>query len=285
MRLLDKSSFLLGLKELGFSSEDEGKFEKLIHIPYGMILVTGPTGSGKTTTLYAALNYINKPNKKLITVEDPVEYQLSGINQVHVKPSIGLTFASGLRTMLRQAPDVIMVGEIRDFETAAIAIQAALTGHLMFSTLHTNDAPGAITRLIDMGVKPYLVSSTVQAILAQRLVRKICSNCNESYTPTQDELVAVDLKPQDLEEKTLQRGHGCKECVYTGYKGRIGIFELLIVDDGLRELIVKRAPSGIIREAARKAGMRTLREDGLLKVLKGITTIPEVVRITHGYEE
>lgn len=285
MRLLDKSSFMLGLQELGFSREDEGKFEKLVRLPHGMILVTGPTGSGKTTTLYASLSYINKPNKKLITVEDPVEYQLSGINQVQVKPSIGLTFASGLRTMLRQAPDVIMVGEIRDFETASIAIQAALTGHLMFSTLHTNDAAGAITRLIDMGVKPYLVSSTVKAIMAQRLVRRVCDNCKEPYTPTREELFAVDLKPENLRGKTLYRGRGCKECAHTGFKGRTGIFELLMVDDEICELIVKKASSAAIREAARKTGMRTLRDDGVLKILAGITTIPEVVRITHGYEE
>lgn len=285
MRLLDKSSFMLGLRELGFSREDEEKFEKLIRLPHGMLLVTGPTGSGKTTTLYASLSHINKPNKKLITVEDPVEYQLSGVNQVQVKPSIGLTFASGLRTMLRQAPDVIMVGEIRDFETASIAIQAALTGHLIFSTLHTNDAPGAITRLIDMGVKPYLVSSTVKAILAQRLVRKICNSCSEPYTPTKDELFSVDLKPQDLKEGVLYRGRGCKECAHTGFRGRIGIFELLTIDDQICELIVQKASSTIIRETARKAGMKTLRDDGVLKILAGITTIPEVVRITHGYEE
>ncbi|KPK39438.1 MAG: hypothetical protein AMJ78_08505, partial [Omnitrophica WOR_2 bacterium SM23_29] len=285
MRILDKSSFLLGLRELGFLGEDEERFEKLIRLPHGMILVTGPTGSGKTTTLYASLSYINKPNKKLITVEDPVEYQLSGINQVQVKPAIGLTFASGLRTMLRQAPDVIMVGEIRDFETASIAVQAALTGHLIFSTLHTNDAPGAITRLIDMGIKPYLVSSTVEAIMAQRLVRVICSNCKEPYLPTKDELIAVGLKPGELEGKTLYRGAGCKECVYTGYKGRIGIFELLMINDDIRELIVKKASSANIMEVARKVGMKNLREDGLLKALQGITAIQEVVRITHGYED
>lgn len=285
MRILDKSSFLLGLKELGFSSEDEERFEKLIRLPHGMILVTGPTGSGKTTTLYASLSYINKPNRKLITVEDPVEYQLSGINQVQVKPSIGLTFASGLRTMLRQAPDVIMVGEIRDFETASIAVQAALTGHLIFSTLHTNDAPGAITRLIDMGVKPYLVSSTVEAIMAQRLVRVICNNCKEPYIPARDELIAVGLEAKELEGKTLYHGVGCKECVYTGYKGRIGIFELLMVDDNIRELIVKKTSSTTIMEAARKAGMKNLRDDGLLKALNGITSISEIMRITHGYED
>jgi len=288
MRILDKSSFMLGLAELGFLHEDAETFEKLIHLPYGMLLITGPTGSGKTTTLYAALSYINKPNKKLITVEDPVEYQISGINQVHVRPSIGLTFASGLRTMLRQAPDVIMVGEIRDFETASIAIQAALTGHLLFSTLHTNDAAGAFTRLIDMGVKSYLVSSTVQAVMAQRLVRKICQNCKEPYKPSYEELYLLGQKsgdPKAVEEMQLFRGKGCKMCNYTGYKGRIGIFELLVNNDEIREMIVKRLSSQEIREAARRSGMKLLREDGLNKVREGITTISEVVRITHGYEE
>lgn len=287
MRILDKSSFMLGLAELGFLHEDADTFEKLIHLPYGMLLITGPTGSGKTTTLYAALSYINKPNKKLITVEDPVEYQISGINQVHVRPSIGLTFASGLRTMLRQAPDVIMVGEIRDFETGSIAIQAALTGHLLFSTLHTNDAAGAFTRLIDMGVKSYLVSSTVQAVMAQRLVRKICQNCREPYKPSFEELYVLGIKPGDpkAEELQLFKGKGCKMCNYTGYKGRIGIFELLVNNDEIREMIVKRLSSYEIRDAARRHGMKLLREDGLNKVKEGITTISEVIRITHGYEE
>ncbi|MFA5147557.1 MAG: GspE/PulE family protein [Candidatus Omnitrophota bacterium] len=287
MRILDKSSFMLGLAELGFLHEDADTFEKLIHLPYGMLLITGPTGSGKTTTLYAALSYINKPNKKLITVEDPVEYQISGINQVHVRPSIGLTFASGLRTMLRQAPDVIMVGEIRDFETGSIAIQAALTGHLLFSTLHTNDAAGAFTRLIDMGVKSYLVSSTVQAVMAQRLVRKICQNCKEPYKPSFEELYVLGNKTGDpkAEEMQLFKGKGCKMCNYTGYKGRIGIFELLVNNDEIREMIVKRLSSYEIRDAARRNGMKLLREDGLNKVKEGITTISEVIRITHGYEE
>ena len=287
MRILDKSSFMLGLKELGFLHEDAATFEKLIHLPYGMLLITGPTGSGKTTTLYASLSYINKPNKKLITIEDPVEYQISGINQVHVKPSIGLTFASGLRTMLRQAPDVIMVGEIRDFETASIAIQAALTGHLLFSTLHTNDAAGAFTRLIDMGVKSYLVSSTVQAVMAQRLVRKICDNCREDYQPSLEELYVLGHKQGDPKAAGIKlwRGRGCKNCNYTGYRGRIGIFELLLNTDEIREMVIKRMPSPEIRDAARRHGMKLLREDGLSKVMEGITTISEVVRITHGYEE
>lgn len=287
MRILDKSSFMLGLAELGFLHEDADTFEKLIHLPYGMLLITGPTGSGKTTTLYAALSYINKPNKKLITVEDPVEYQLSGINQVQVKPQIGLTFASGLRTMLRQAPDIIMVGEIRDFETASIATQAALTGHLLFSTLHTNDAAGAFTRLIDMGVKSYLVSSTILAVMAQRLVRKICSNCKEQYKPSIEELYLFGYKPGDpkAEELKLFKGKGCKTCNYTGYKGRIGVFELLVNNDEIREMIVKRRSSYEIRDLARKHGMKLLREDGLNKIAEGITTVSEVVRITHGYEE
>lgn len=285
MRILDKSSFMLGLKELGFMHEDADKFERLIHLPYGMLLITGPTGSGKTTTLYASLSYINKPNRKLITIEEPVEYQLSGINQVQVKPSIGLTFASGLRTMLRQAPDVIMVGEIRDSETASIAIQAALTGHLLFSTLHTNDAAAAVTRLIDMGVKPYLVSSTVQAIMAQRLVRKICENCKEPYTPSKEELSAMELKPEQEKPAKLFRGRGCKECIHTGYKGRIGIFELLVNNDEIREMIVRKISSAEIREMARRMGMKLLREDGIIKALEGMTTLAEVVRVTHGYEE
>ncbi len=287
MRILDKSSFMLGLKELGFLHGDADTFEKLIHLPYGMLLITGPTGSGKTTTLYASLSYINKPNKKLITIEDPVEYQISGINQVHIRPSVGLTFASGLRTMLRQAPDVIMVGEIRDAETASIAIQAALTGHLLFSTLHTNDAAGAFTRLIDMGVKSYLVSSTVQAVMAQRLVRKICDNCKEEYPPNLEELYVLGYKQGDPKAAGIKlwRGRGCKNCNYTGFKGRIGIFELLLNTDEIREMIVKRLPSPEIRDAARRHGMKLLREDGLSKAMEGITTISEVVRITHGYEE
>lgn len=281
LRILDKSSLLLGLGELGFMEEDHATFENLIKMPNGIILVTGPTGSGKTTTLYAALNYINRPNRKLVTVEDPVEYQLTGINQVQVKPQIGLDFARGLRSILRQAPDVIMVGEIRDFETASVAVQAALTGHLVFSTLHTNDAPGAITRLIDMGVKPYLVSSGIQAIMAQRLVRTICENCKQSYQPTNEELLAINLKPEDFKGVPLYRGAGCSGCSQTGYKGRKGIFELLVINDQLRELIFQKVSSVILRENARKMGMKTLREDGARKVLAGRTTIEEVLRITQ----
>jgi len=281
MRILDKSSLLLGLGELGFLPEDEEKFRRLAESPNGVILVTGPTGSGKTTTLYASLSYINQPNRKLITIEDPVEYQISGINQVQVKTQIGLTFASGLRSMLRQAPNVIMVGEIRDAETAGIAIQAALTGHLVFSTLHTNDASGAITRMIDMGVKPYLVASAVQAILAQRLVRILCPNCKESYKPKKEELIALKLREEDVKDATFYRAKGCDDCGETGYRGRKGIYELLVITDRIRELIFQKESSNVIREKARLEGMKTLREDGTKKILLGITTIEEIIRITQ----
>lgn len=281
LRILDKSSLLLGLDKLGFSPEDEARFERLINLPNGILLVTGPTGSGKTTTLYSSLNSINKPDRKLITVEDPVEYQLTGINQVQVKPQIGLTFASGLRAMLRQAPDIIMVGEIRDLETAEIATRAALTGHLVFSTLHTNDAPGAVVRLIDMGIAPYLVASSLQGVLAQRLVRTICGNCREVYRPREEEIVALNLGPKDVEGATICKGKGCDQCSQTGYKGRIGLFELLIVTDEIRELIFAGAISSVIKAKARELGMKTLREDGARKVLEGITTIDEVIRATQ----
>lgn len=281
MRILDKFSCLFGLKELGFAPEDEKKFEGLIKAPNGILLVTGPTGSGKTTTLYASLSRINKPDRKLITVEDPVEYQISGINQVQVKPQINLTFATGLRSILRQAPDVIMVGEIRDFETAQIAIQTALTGHLVFSTLHTNDAPGAVTRLIDMGIKPYLVASSLQAVLAQRLVRIICPACKVEYDPDEEEMAALNLKPERLKNAKFFKGRGCAECGNSGYKGRIGIFELLVITDNVRELIFKKVSSAALKEKAKSLGMATLREDGVRKVLKGISTISEVMRVTQ----
>ena len=281
LRILDKSSVLIGLGELGFSPEDGKTFERLIEMPNGIILVTGPTGSGKTTTLYACLNTINRPDRKLITVEDPVEYQLEGINQVQVKPQIGLTFAAGLRHILRQAPDVIMVGEIRDRETADIAVTAALTGHLVFSTLHTNDAPGAVTRLIDMGIKPFLVASSVQAIMAQRLVRTICPKCKTTYQPHLEGLKEAGLLGKDLSQVTFYQGKGCSECQHTGYKGRIGIFELLLVNDVIRELILSRSSSAQIREKAMEMGMKTLRQDGLIKAMQGLTTITEVARVTQ----
>jgi general secretion pathway protein E/type IV pilus assembly protein PilB len=281
MRILDKSSLLIGLEEIGFLTEDRKKFEELIEMPNGTLLVTGPTGSGKTTTLYAALNYINKPNKKLITIEDPVEYQIKGINQVQIRPQVGLTFSSGLRAMLRQAPDVILVGEIRDKETASIAIQAALTGHLIFSTLHTNDAPGAVTRLIDMGVKGYLVASTLQAVLAQRLVRRICPTCKEPYTPKPEEIKALGLKEEDLAGAQFMMGKGCPECSNTGFRGRQAIFEMLIVNDTIREMIFEKKSSSEIKSKAVQMGMKTLKEDGKIKALKGVTTISEVVRVAQ----
>ncbi len=282
LRILEKTSLLAGMTELGFMPEDQERFERLIERPNGIILDTGPTGSGKTTTLYASLTALNRPNRKLITVEEPVEYQIAGINQVQVNAQIGLTFSGVLRSMLRQAPDVIMVGEIRDYETAAIAIQAALTGHLVFSTLHTNDAPGAVTRLIDMGVKPYLVASALEAVLAQRLVRTICSHCKTSYQPTKEELAAVGLTGEALKEDTFCRGKGCPECSNTGYRGRKAIFEMLIITDAIRDLIFERASSASIRERAKQLGMKTLREDGVRKVLAGITTLEEVMRVTQG---
>lgn len=276
MRILDKSSAFYTLEELGFTEDLRGIYEKLIRLPYGMFLITGPTGSGKTTTLYGTLDKINSPDKKIITVEEPVEYQLPGVNQIHVRAKIGLTFSTGLRHIVRQDPDVIMVGEIRDVETAGIAIHAALTGHLLFSTLHTNDAPGAITRLMDMGVESFLVSSTLIGVMAQRLVRKICPDCREAYAPG-DDVSAVFGHPVEK----LYRGRGCQTCKGSGYKGRIGIFELLPVDEGLRLLIVENATSARLKEYAINKGMRTLREDGLLKVLSGSTTLDEVMRVTQ----
>ncbi len=279
LRILDKTTLLIN--ELGFSKKDLAEFERLINLPNGIVLVTGPTGSGKTTTLYAALNYINHPDKKLITIEDPVEYQLPGINQVQIKTQVGLTFASGLRSMLRQAPDILMVGEIRDFETSEIAIQAALTGHLIFSTLHTNDAPGAVARLIDMNVKPYLVSSTLQAVLAQRLVRTICKDCKSSYEPTNEEIETLEADSSKFEGVSFYKGKGCAKCNHTGYKGRIGIFELLVLNDELRSLIAHKATTTEIRERAKEFGFKSLREDGLEKIRSGMTTVQEVVRITQ----
>lgn len=279
LRLLDKTSVLLGLEEVGLTPEQMELFERLISAPNGIILVTGPTGSGKTTTLYAALNRINSPDKNIITIEDPVEYQLPGIGQIQVNNKIGLTFAKGLRSIVRQDPDVILVGEIRDTETAEISIHAALTGHLVFSTLHTNDAAGAITRLIDMGIEPFLVSSSVNAILAQRLVRVICPKCKEPYRPSTRTLRELGAQGEE-EEMVLYRGKGCQACLHTGYRGRTGIFEFLVVDDTLRSLILQTSDAATIKRAAIELGMRTLREDGIRKVKMGITTIEEVLRVT-----
>ena len=282
MRILDKGSIALGLPQLGFFADDQEIFERLIGLSDGIILVTGPTGSGKTTTLYACLNTINKPDRKIITVEDPVEYQLSGINQVQVRADVGMTFSAALRAILRQAPNIIMIGEIRDLETAEIAVNASLTGHLVFSTLHTNDAPSAVTRLIDMGVKPFLVASSTRAIMAQRLVRKVCEKCKEPYTPPESELRLLGPAAQQLSNVQLYHGAGCADCSFTGYRGRIGIFEIFLINDEVRNLIFDQVPVTELRVKARELGMRTLREDGIRKVIAGQTTLSEVLRVTMG---
>jgi general secretion pathway protein E len=279
MRLLDRSSVFLPLERLGFSPQMLGRFEKLIQRPHGILLVTGPTGSGKTTTLYGALDKINSPDRKIITVEDPVEYQLKGVNQIPVKPKIGLTFASGLRHIVRQDPDVILVGEIRDLETAEISIQASLTGHLVFSTLHTNDAPSAVTRLQDMGVEPYLLSSVLEGVLAQRLVRRICQVCRVADTPSPSDIEALGIEADP--HTKLFRGKGCDECRGTGYRGRTGIYELFAITEDVRSLILRRASSREIRRLAIESGMVTLRQDGWSRAVEGVTTIEEVLRVTQ----
>ncbi len=280
MRILDKSSLALGLPQLGFLSDDQEIMEGLLKLPDGIILVTGPTGSGKTTTLYGCLHYINKPDKKLITVEDPVEYQMAGINQVQVNADIGMTFPAALRSMLRQAPNIIMIGEIRDLETANIAINASLTGHLVFSTLHTNDAPSAIARLVDIGVQPFLVSSAVRAIMAQRLVRKLCQNCKQPAELTESEIESLGLDPTQLSEATIMKGIGCDKCKHLGYRGRMGIFEVFLIDDDVRHMINEKSSTIDLRKRAREMGMRTLREDGIRKVLSGLTSAEEVIGVT-----
>ncbi|MGD9782005.1 MAG: type II secretion system ATPase GspE [Kiritimatiellia bacterium] len=282
MRILDKAGIALGLPQLGFFSDDQQIFERLITLSDGIILVTGPTGSGKTTTLYACLNTINKPDRKIITVEDPVEYQMGGINQVQVRTDIGMTFSAALRAILRQAPNIIMIGEIRDMETAEIAVNASLTGHLVFSTLHTNDAPSAVTRLIDIGVKPFLVASSVRAIMAQRLVRKICEKCKEPYVAQESELRLLGPAAKQLASAQLYHGKGCADCSFTGYRGRLGIYEIFQIDDQVRNLIFEQVSSTELRIKARELGMRTLREDGVRKVVAGITTLEEVLRVTMG---
>jgi type II secretory ATPase GspE/PulE/Tfp pilus assembly ATPase PilB-like protein len=278
LRLLMKESILYSTRELGLLPEDYGKFMKLISSPHGIVLVTGPTGSGKTTTLYAALSEINREEINVITVEDPVEYQLDGISQVQVKPEIGLTFAGALRSILRQDPDVIMIGEIRDTETAEIAIQSALTGHLVFSTLHTNDAPSSITRLVDMEIEPFLVASSVIGVIAQRLVRKVCPHCRELYTPTEEEKRELGLT--DFQGK-FARGRGCEHCLGTGYLGRTAIYEILPVDKEIKKMILERRDSDEIKEVAVRRGMKTLKMDGALKVAMGITTPEEVLRVAR----
>jgi type IV pilus assembly protein PilB len=282
MRILDKEGLTLGLPELGYLSDDQAQLEHLVSLPDGIFLVTGPTGSGKTTTLYACLHFINKPDRKIITVEDPVEYQLAGINQVPVRLEIGMTFAAALRSMLRQAPNIIMVGEIRDLETAEIAINASLTGHMVFSTLHTNDAPSAVTRLIDIGVKPFLVATSMRATMAQRLVRRICRRCAAPDSPTSAELRALNIGPAAAASAKFMRGKGCPDCNGSGYRGRLGIFEIFNIGEEIQRMIYDNVQASKLREKARLTGMRTMMEDGIRKVLAGMTTIDEVASATVG---
>jgi type IV pilus assembly protein PilB len=282
MRILDKEGLRLGLPELGFFTDDQQTFERMIGLPDGILLVTGPTGSGKTTTLYSCLHFINRPDRKIITVEDPVEYLLAGINQVQVSEAVGLTFSFALRSILRQAPNVIMIGEIRDLETATIAINASLTGHLVFSTLHTNDAPSAVTRLIDIGVKPFLVASSTRCLMAQRLVRKVCKQCAAPFPPTEAELRTLGLDAAAAQGGNFQKGKGCSNCANTGHRGRFGIFEIFVIDDEARKLIYEKVSSSVLRARAREMGMRTLREDGVRKAMAGLTTPEEVIRATVG---
>lgn len=285
MRILDKEGLRLGLPELGFFADDQTIFQGLIGGSDGVFLVTGPTGSGKSTTLYSALNYINKPDRKIITVEDPVEYQLAGINQVGVKREVGMTFSVALRAMLRQAPNIVMVGEIRDKETAEIAINAALTGHMVFSTLHTNDSVSAVTRLVDIGVAPYLVSAALRGALAQRLVRRICQSCAQPYTPTRKELASLGITEADLKGSTPMKGAGCARCGERGYKGRRGVFEFFIVSEDIQQMIYSGATLVDLRRKARQSGMRTMREDGIRKIASGMTSVEEVIAATVAADE
>lgn len=280
MRILDRSNVQLDLDKIGMRDDDLRVFRQLINKPNGIVLVTGPTGSGKTTTLYAALNELNSIEDKLITTEDPVEYDIDGIIQVQIKPEIDLTFAACLRSILRQDPDICLVGEIRDKETAVISIQAALTGHLVFSTLHTNDAPSSVARMLDLGVEPFLITATVEGVIAQRLVRRVCVKCKEAYEPTEEQLMELELLPEDVKGKTFFRGRGCDFCNNTGYKGRLGIYEIMVFDDEIRDMIMAHASTNLLRDAAKKRGMRTLRQSGLIGIFEGLTTIEEVVKQT-----
>jgi general secretion pathway protein E len=281
LRLLDKNATIYDLEDIGLAEQNYRQISRLIKKSHGIILVTGPTGSGKSTTLYAALNKINAPDQNILTIEDPIEYQINGIGQIHVNPKIGLTFARGLRSILRQDPDVIMIGEIRDLETAEIAIQASLTGHLVFSTLHTNDSSGAMTRLVDMGIEPFLVTSSLIGIVAQRLVRVICPHCRVAYNPAMAELEELGLDPSQIKNPVFYHGKGCDHCFKTGYYGRTGIYEMLLASEKVTKLILQNADSNLIKAAAVKEGMSTLRQDGAYKVLKGISTIEEVLRVTQ----
>jgi len=280
MRILDRTQVSLDIEKLGFREDDIRLFRQLIAKPHGVVICTGPTGSGKTTTLYSALNELNDISSKILTTENPVEYDIEGLMQVQINEEIGLTFARCLRSFLRQDPDIILVGEIRDLETATIAIQASLTGHLVFTTLHTNDAPSTIARLVDLGVEPFLITATLEAIVAQRLVRKICTRCKMPFTPTEEMLLELELTPEDVKGKQFYTGKGCDHCNNTGYKGRLGIYEILVIDDQLREMIMNNASTQLLRSEARKKGMRTLRQAGLLAIYDGITTIEEVVKET-----
>jgi type IV pilus assembly protein PilB len=280
LRVLDRSNVQLNLDKVGMRDDDLVSFRQLIKKPNGIIINTGPTGSGKTTTLYAALQELNSPEVKILTSEDPVEYDLDGLVQVQVRPEVGLTFARALRSFLRQDPDIILVGEIRDLETAQISVQASLTGHLVFTTLHTNDAPSAIARLMDLGMEPFLVTATLEAIVAQRLVRRICNNCKAEYRPTEEQLMELSLRPEDVGDRVFHYGKGCDYCNNTGYRGRLGIYETMVLDDNLRDLIMNRASTAVLRREAMKRGMRTLRESGLLAIYEGITTLDEVVKET-----
>jgi len=280
MRILDKESLSLGLPQLGFFSDDQTVFEQVINMPDGIFLVTGPTGSGKSTTLYSALNVINQPDRKIITVEDPVEYEVAGINQVQVRADVGMTFSAALRAMLRQAPNIVMVGEIRDLETAEIAINASLTGHMVFSTLHTNDAPSAVSRLVDMGVKPFLVSASLRAALAQRLVRSICQNCKQPYEPPASELALLGINTEQASNASFMQGAGCDKCGDKGFRGRKGVFEIFTVNQELEEMIYHNVSIVELRKKAREMGMRNMREDGFRKVLAGVTTLSEVMLVT-----
>ena len=280
MRILDKEGLKLGLPELGFFSDDQSVFERIVSMADGIFLVTGPTGSGKSTTLYSALNYINHPDRKIITVEDPVEYQMTGINQVQVRRDVEMTFSRALRAMLRQAPNIIMIGEIRDLETAEIAINASLTGHMVFSTLHTNDAPSSVTRLVDIGVKPFLVSASLRAAMAQRLVRRVCSSCKKPYIPDPRELFSIGLTEAQAAQATFMKGEGCQRCLGIGFRGRMGLFELFMINEEVQAMIYENANLVQLRQKSRELGMRNMREDGIRKVTSGLTTVEEVVSAT-----
>jgi type IV pilus assembly protein PilB len=280
MRVLDRSNVQLDLDKIGLREDDLSIIRQLIHKPNGVVIVTGPTGSGKTTTLYSALRELNDPSSKLITAEDPVEYDIDGIIQCQIKPDIELTFARILRSMLRQDPDIVLVGEIRDNETAKIAVEASLTGHLVFSTLHTNDAPSSVARLLDLGLEAFLITASLEGVIAQRLVRKICNNCKTEYTPAEEQLMELELRTEDVKGKTFYYGKGCDQCNNTGYRGRLGIYEIMTLDDDMRDMIIKQASTQVLRMESKKRGMRTLRQSGLMAIYDGITTIEEVVRET-----